>query len=42
VIVHTDIDCRPCFKRECPLNHLDCLNKLHPSQVIKALNHFIG
>ncbi|EEY46417.1 lipopolysaccharide heptosyltransferase II [Vibrio mimicus] len=42
VIVHTDIECRPCFKRECPLNHLDCLNKLHPSQVIKALDQFIG
>lgn len=33
-IVHTDINCRPCFKRECPLKHLNCLTELSPSQVI--------
>ncbi len=38
-IVNTDIDCRPCFKRECPLGHLNCLNELLPSQVISALNN---
>ena len=37
-IVHTDIDCRPCFKRECPLGHLKCLKELKPSQVIDKLN----
>jgi heptosyltransferase-2 len=37
-IVHTNIECRPCFKRECPLGHMDCLNKLEPEQVIKHLN----
>lgn len=37
-IVHTNIECRPCFKRECPLGHMDCLNKLEPDQVIKHLN----
>lgn len=41
-MVHTNVDCRPCFKRECPLGHLDCLNKLQPNQVITALNTFIG
>lgn len=40
-MVHTDIECRPCFKRECPLSHQDCLNKLYPDQVITALNKFI-
>lgn len=33
-IVHTDIECRPCFKRECPLGHLDCLKQLSPQRVI--------
>ncbi len=41
-MVHTDVDCRPCFKRECPLGHLDCLNKLTPNIVINALKEFIG
>ncbi|WP_108652498.1 lipopolysaccharide heptosyltransferase II [Dongshaea marina] len=36
-ILHTDIECRPCFKRECPLGHLKCLKELSPDRVIKAL-----
>ncbi|ERB63393.1 lipopolysaccharide heptosyltransferase II [Vibrio coralliilyticus OCN008] len=40
-MVHTDIECRPCFKRECPLGHQDCLNKLMPSQVINAVDKFL-
>jgi heptosyltransferase II len=39
-IVHNDVDCRPCFKRECPLGHMDCLNKLPTEQVLKAINEF--
>lgn len=37
-IVHTNIECRPCFKRECPLGHMNCLNQLGSEQVIKHLN----
>lgn len=36
-VLHTDIDCRPCFKRECPLGHLKCLKELSPETVIKQL-----
>ncbi|MCL9780365.1 lipopolysaccharide heptosyltransferase II [Vibrio sp. S4M6] len=39
-IVHTSEECRPCFKRECPLGHLNCLNKLPPAKVIDAVNCF--
>ena len=36
-ILRLGLDCSPCFKRECPLGHLDCLNKLAPEQVLEAL-----
>ena len=35
--VQTDINCRPCFKRECPLGHLKCLKELDPKLVWNAL-----
>lgn len=40
-IVHTDIECRPCFKRECPLKHLGCLNELKPEQVWSSLQELL-
>lgn len=36
-VVHTDIECRPCFKRECPYDHLKCLKELPPKQVLQAI-----
>ncbi|MGL5597471.1 MAG: lipopolysaccharide heptosyltransferase II, partial [Aeromonas sp.] len=35
-IVHTDIECRPCFKRTCKFGHLKCLTELAPKQVMDA------
>ncbi|MGR0277902.1 lipopolysaccharide heptosyltransferase II [Marinomonas dokdonensis] len=32
------LDCSPCFKRQCPLGHTDCQNKLYPESIINALN----
>ncbi len=34
-IATLNLDCSPCFQRECPLGHTDCLNKLMPEQVIR-------
>ncbi|WED21986.1 lipopolysaccharide heptosyltransferase II [Vibrio sp. JC009] len=36
-ILNTDIECRPCFKRECPLGHSKCLKELSPQTVIEHL-----
>ena len=36
-IVSLNLDCSPCFKRECPLGHTDCLNKIEPQMVEQAL-----
>ncbi len=36
-IIYRGLECSPCFQRECPLGHLDCLNKLLPERVIASM-----
>jgi len=36
-IASIDLSCRPCFKRECPLGHLNCLKQLSPKMIIDLL-----
>lgn len=36
------LECSPCFKRECPLGHLNCLNRLPASQVIDSLEALLA
>jgi heptosyltransferase-2 len=36
-LVSTDIECRPCFQRQCPLGHLRCLTEISPSRVAGSI-----
>ena len=37
VIVDLNLDCSPCFKRECPLGHTHCLTEISPATIIAAI-----
>jgi len=41
-VLSLGLDCSPCFKRECPLQHLNCLRQLAPSKVITAVKELLA
>ena len=36
-IHYLNLDCSPCFKRKCPLTHLNCLKHINPQQIIQQV-----
>ncbi len=41
-IVSHELPCRPCFKRECPLKTLACLESIQPNEVLAAAARIRG
>lgn len=40
-LLTTDIECRPCFQRKCPLGHLRCLKDISPGQVSESASQLM-
>ena len=36
-VLYKGLSCSPCFKRECPLKHLNCLREITVEEVLRAL-----
>ncbi len=36
-IMHLGLDCSPCFKRQCPLGHVNCLRQIGVGDVFEAV-----
>jgi heptosyltransferase-2 len=41
-IISRSLSCSPCFKRECPLGHTQCLIDIHPKDVFEKISQIIS
>ena len=41
-VIWKALPCSPCFRRECPLGHLDCLRTIAPAEVMDAIEALPG
>jgi len=40
-VIYKNLDCSPCFERECPLKHLNCLREISAQEVFKVSLNYI-
>lgn len=40
-IAYLGLGCSPCFKRQCPLQHLNCLKQLTPDQILDSMDRVL-
>ena len=40
-IVYLELACSPCFERQCPLGHLNCLKQLAPDRILAAIDQLL-
>ena len=40
-VFETDVDCRPCYQRSCPIDHR-CMTRLEPESVARAALELLG
>ena len=41
-IFYLDLECSPCFRRECPLGHLNCLRHITPEMVFAGVRQVLS
>jgi heptosyltransferase II len=41
-VLSLHLPCAPCFKRECPLGHLDCLTQIKPERVLTEMDTLLA
>lgn len=39
-ILYLGLSCSPCFKRECPLRHHDCMTQIRPADVLQVFDEW--
>ena len=40
-VAYLGLECSPCFKRQCPLKHLNCLNQLTPDRITTRVEQIL-